>query len=161
VCRLLQLPGMSFPNRPRPRRRSSSSAVFGMAVNSGSLSDCLLHSTLSLDISRNLGGRSCQVFGPTGHRTIAQGLCLFRVDSYGPKGQESLAQGLPWVIALTRISPEGATGCGRIGSEPLSRIAYASLAPSGPNVFIGLPRVNPGLGFLAPSGRVLGPYERR
>jgi len=27
----------------------------------------------------------------------------------GPKGQESIAQGLPWVIAPTRICPEGAT----------------------------------------------------
>ena len=82
-------------------------------------------------------------------------MCL---SSYGPKkfgrfqsvaqsGQESIAQGLPWVIAPSRIGPEGATS---YGENPLRTF---ELAPTGRNVFMGLPRVNPGLSFLAPSGR--------
>jgi RNA-directed DNA polymerase len=43
----------------------------------------------------------------------------------------------------------------------LNRIACAFLAPSGRTVYFGLPRVNPGLSFLAPSGRSLRPYNRR
>jgi hypothetical protein len=43
-------------------------------------------------------------------RKNRRGLTLDLV--FGPKGQESIAQGLPWVIAPTRISPEGATRYG-------------------------------------------------
>jgi hypothetical protein len=77
----------------RPRRRSSFSAVSGLSDGGEPLSDCFLHSTLSLDISRNLGCRNGWVFGPKGHGRIAQGL--------------------PWVIAPIRISPEGATSFGK------------------------------------------------
>jgi len=38
----------------------------------------------------------------------------------------------------------------------LNRIACAFPAPSGRNVYFGLPRVNPGLSLLAPSGRMTG-----
>jgi hypothetical protein len=43
---------------------------------------------------------------------------------------------------------KGPPGREKIDSEPLSRIACAFLTPSGRNVYIGLPRVDPGLSFL-------------
>jgi hypothetical protein len=76
---------------------------------------------------------------------------------FGPKGQESLAQGLPWVIVPTRISPEGATRYGehRLRTFETDRVRQF-LAPSGRNVYIDLPRVNPGLSFLGHFGPRIG-----
>jgi hypothetical protein len=99
---------MSFPNR---RRRSSSSAVSGLADSGEPLSDCFLHSTLSLDISRNLEFGNRWVFGPT--------------------GQENIAQGLPWVIASARIGPEGATGYGKNRLRTVEPDRVPILAPLG------------------------------
>jgi hypothetical protein len=70
-----------------------------------------------------------------------------RFHSVARSGQESIAQGLPWAIAPARICPEGAT---RYGENPLQTF---ELALTGRNVYMGLPRVNPGLSSLAPTGR--------
>ena len=77
-----------------------------------------------------------------------------RFHSVARSGQENIAQGLPWVIPTTACALKGLTGTARIGSEPLNRIACALLAPSGLNIYIDLPRVNHGLCFLAPAGRM-------
>jgi len=67
-------------------------------------------------------------------------------------GQESLAQGLPWVIPANRISPEGATSGGNwLRTFEPDRVRISSPFRAKRN--IGLPRVNPGLSSLAPSGR--------
>src|SRR6202046_2860547 len=78
-----------------------------------------------------------------------------RRPSVARSGQNSLAQGLPWVISPTRTSPEGATRYGRESAPNLLIGSRALLAHSGQNVYFRLPRVNPGLSFLAPAGRTL------
>jgi hypothetical protein len=106
--------------------------------------------------------RQIDLFGPKGPENIAQASALdvFTVVC-GPKGHESIAQGLPWVIPPTELALKGPPGTAGIGSQPLNRIARAFLAPSGRNVYFGLSRVNPGLSFLAPSGRSLRADHRR
>ena len=57
---------------------------------------------------------------------------------------------------------KGQPGTSRIGSKPLNRTVGAFLAPTGRNVYLGLPRVNPGLAMLScpcgagPSGCMTG-----
>src|ERR1700722_9791766 len=93
---------------------------------------------------------------PSGtHVFSACSQALETAQSVARSGQNSLAQGLPWVISPTRISSEGATSYGRESAPNLLIGSRALLAPPGQNVYFRLPRVNPGLSFLAPSGRAL------
>src|SRR3984957_20687436 len=93
---------------------------------------------------------------PSGtHVFSACSQALETAQSVARSGQNSLAQGLPWVISPTRISSEGATSYGRESAPNLLIGSRALLAPSGQNVYFRLPRVHPGLSFLAPSGRAL------
>jgi hypothetical protein len=86
-------------------------------------------------------------------------MCL-AADHTARRRQDSLAQGLPWVSHQNVLCPEGARGiemCGRSDLEPIPAV------PNGPfRAYCGggnSPRVNPGLSFLAPSGR--GPSGQR
>ena len=67
---------------------------------------------------------------------------------FGPTGHESLAQGLPWETPPNVRSPEGATGIS--GYVPRRLVSVG--APSGPQALNQKPRVNPGLSFSGPSG---------
>jgi hypothetical protein len=85
---------------------------------------------------------------------------VLRPEGPAPKGQDNLAQGLPWVSQQNVLCPEGARGiemCMRFGWEPILGL------PNGPfRAYRGggsSPRVNPGLSFLAPSGRVFGRHD--
>jgi hypothetical protein len=69
------------------------------------------------------------------------------------KHSPGFTPGLPWVIAPPGFALKGQPGTSRIGSKPLNRIVGAFLAPTGRNVYLGLPRVNLGLSSLAPTGR--------
>jgi hypothetical protein len=71
-----------------------------------------------------------------------------------PKGQENLAQGLPWVRQNKRFALKGLGKRLRSSSKVPSRFWPHMVAPSGLIRAGELPRVNPGLCFLAPSGRL-------
>ncbi len=80
----------------------------------------------------------------------ARSICL---ASYGPKWPRKHGPG----FTLGNLHPpelalKGPPGTARIGSEPSNRTASAFLAPSGRNVYLALPRVNPGLKFSCPFG---------
>jgi hypothetical protein len=79
---------------------------------------------------------------------------VFSADYMARRRQDSLAQGLPWVSQQNVLCPEGAGGTDMCMWSDLERILAV---PNGPfRAYCGggnSPRVNPGLSFLAPSGR--------
>jgi hypothetical protein len=103
---------------------------------------------------------------PKGQESIAHGY-LFSLDPCGPKWPKKQVWGLYGVCPGSHLWPEGpgehSPGF-TLGNSPPPELALkgppgtgcAILASSGRNVYIGLPRVNPGLSSLAPSGRPPG-----
>jgi hypothetical protein len=91
------------------------------------------------------------LIGAEEQRKHGHGFVLFG-ESYGPKGQDNLAQGLPWELRFVTSYPVRAPESRSIMSRSeVDRRPFRAQRDKTPK-----PRVNPGLRYLDPSGRMIG-----